>query len=263
MRRFFNKDNVVIVSLSITAMILLLLVLKNGNELTRQYDELVNKSDVIKEKEQEIANLKEVNAQLAIEYAKKNLEWEELNAFVMLHINSEKEREIKEHSVQQDYNMNLVNNHGVENSNEHNELQIDKVAEVENSYDEKNHVVQSDNTEEESEVIEEPALMINHKSSINNIVEGQVPASGLEVATHDEMVVEAIEYFEKLGHKLSADYSFSVGTNLNSGIELLEDNRIIMFGIENYDFDTNNIFYYYIPEYDAGYRYDGSNWTEL
>ena len=54
-----------------------------------------------------------------------------------------------------------------------------------------------------------------------------------------------------------------VGTNLYTEITELEGHRVFAFTIDNYDIKDNNVWFYYSPETEVGYRYENETWTKL
>ncbi|WP_294167695.1 hypothetical protein [uncultured Clostridium sp.] len=116
------------------------------------------------------------------------------------------------------------------------------------------------------EGIERSDLIIE-QGNINNDIEKESIVNKTDNIIKDEkteMVNKAREFFEDKGIKInSSGYSEMVGTNLYTEITELEGHRVFAFTIDNYDIKDNNVWFYYSPETEVGYRYENETWTKL
>ncbi len=100
---------------------------------------------------------------------------------------------------------------------------------------------------------------IEKKNEVSNVVD-----ENSNLNDKADMLNKARKFFGDRGIKISSNgYSEMVGTNLNSGISELEGHRVFAFTIENYDIKDNNVWFYYSPETNAGYRYENETWMKL
>lgn len=110
---------------------------------------------------------------------------------------------------------------------------------------------------------------VEQNNEINEVIENREEVSNItnensNLSEKEEMLNKAIKFFADRGIKInSSGYSEMVGTNLYSGISELEEHRVFAFTIENYDIKDNNIWFYYSPETNAGYKYENDTWTKL
>lgn len=78
------------------------------------------------------------------------------------------------------------------------------------------------------------------------------------------MIKEANNYFTEKGIKISNNGpSESKGTNLCSGINELEEGRVLAFTPDDYDVVDNPTWYYYNVKNKVGYKYLEDKWTKL
>lgn len=108
---------------------------------------------------------------------------------------------------------------------------------------------------------------INTTNSNDTTTNSSVDKENVE----NTIVDEKSKMLEK-GHKFFADrgieidtsqYCEMLGTNLHSGIGELEGHRVFAFTIKNYDIVSNDVWFYYSPDTNAGYRYENETWTKL
>ena len=78
-----------------------------------------------------------------------------------------------------------------------------------------------------------------------------------------DYVKEAEEYFSSKGINLNGGYTEQVGTNLISGIDELEQGRVLAFTPINYDILDNNVWYYYNVNNKVGYKYLKGKWEKV
>lgn len=110
---------------------------------------------------------------------------------------------------------------------------------------------------------------VEQNNEINEVIENREEVSNItnensNLSEKEEMLNKARKFFADRGIKInSSGYSEMVGTNLYSGISELEEHRVFAFTIENYDIKDNNIWFYYSPETNAGYKYENDTWTKL
>ena len=79
----------------------------------------------------------------------------------------------------------------------------------------------------------------------------------------DINVNEAKAYFNSKGIALSSGYSQHSGTNLVSGIQELEEGRVISFPIKGFDVVDNPKWYYYNVKNKVGYEYFNNKFTKV
>ena len=105
----------------------------------------------------------------------------------------------------------------------------------------------------------------NSNSSGNSNTNSSI--SDLENTVVDEkskMIEKAHKFFADRGIEIDTNqYSEMLGTNLHSGINELEGHRVFAFTIKNYDIVSNNVWFYYSPDTNVGYRYENETWTQL
>lgn len=107
----------------------------------------------------------------------------------------------------------------------------------------------------------------SNNSNISNNTNSSDSNENVENNIVDEkaqMVQKAHKFFDDRGIEINkSGYSEMLGTNLHSGIDELEGHRVFAFTIKNYDIINNNVWFYYSPDTNAGYRYENEVWTKL
>ena len=100
---------------------------------------------------------------------------------------------------------------------------------------------------------------VNNNSSVD-----KESTESNEINEKSKMLEKAYKFFADRGIEInSSGYSEMLGTNLNSGINELEGHRVFAFTIKNYDIVNNNIWFYYSPDTNVGYRYENETWIQL
>lgn len=82
--------------------------------------------------------------------------------------------------------------------------------------------------------------------------------------SNKQYVDEAREFIKSLGISISSgSYSERKGTNLNTGIEELEEGKVLVFSCDDFDVVDNNIWYYYNVKNQVLYKYENNKFEKM
>ena len=85
-----------------------------------------------------------------------------------------------------------------------------------------------------------------------------------ELNSNKQYVHEAIEFIKSLGISITQEsYSEMKGTNLNTGIEELEEGKVLAFTCDAFDVVDNNVWYYYNVKNKVLYKYENHKFEKM